>query len=237
MRVYLLLVTIIAVLAVAAVSVQSPAVADDPGRTIPTITVSSPSAGEINAVWGTPSETGTLTSYRVSWAPWSENGFTSYKDANSDTGGNAYPNAPASTYTVTGLAHGEYAVYVRARYEDSKNGPFRRSAKVVVGSAQQDDEEPTPTPEPTETPTPEPTLAPGAITGLTLTSSRPGHLWVSWDEASPGPTEYRLNWAEVDDPFPSWNSNQGGNLWLSAKAAQDFSNLNQSQGEMRISMG
>ncbi len=66
MRAYLMLVAIIAVLAVAVVSVQSPAVADDPVRTIPTITVSSPSASEINAVWGTPSETGTLTSYRVS---------------------------------------------------------------------------------------------------------------------------------------------------------------------------
>ena len=237
MRVYLLLVAIIAVLAVAVVSVQSPAVANDPGRTIPTITVSSPSAGKINAVWGTPSETGTLTSYRVSWALWTKNGFTSYKDANSDTGGNAYPTAPASSYTIRGLAPGEYAVYVRARYEDFQNGPFIKSSKVVVGSTAQDDEEPmpepaedpTPTPAPTEAPTPEPTpepaLAPGSITSLTLTSSGPGQLWVSWDEASPGPTEYRLNWAEVDDPFPSWNSRDGGNLWLSPRTAQDFSNI------------
>ena len=84
---------------------------------------------------------------------------------------------------------------------------------------------PEPTPEPTETPTPEPTVAPGKITGLTLTSSRPGHLWISWDEPVPAPTEYRLNWAPVDDPFPAWNSNQGGNLWLSPRTAQDFSNL------------
>ena len=68
-------------------------------------------------------------------------------------------------------------------------------------------------------------MAPGKITGLTLTSSRPGHLWISWDESTPTPTEYRLNWAPVDEPFPSWNSNQGGNLWLSTRTAQDFSNI------------
>ena len=187
-------------------------------------------------IWGTPSETDTLGSYRVSWALWGTDGFTSYKDANSDTGGNAYPNAPASSYTITGLAPGEYAVYVRARYEDFQNGPFMKSAKVVVGSAEQDDEEPTPEPtedptptsDPTETPTPEPTpeptATPGAISGLTLTSSQPGRLWISWDESDPAPTEYRLNWAPVDDPFPSWDSRDGGNLWL-PRTAQDFSGL------------
>ena len=88
-----------------------------------------------------------------------------------------------------------------------------------------------PAPEPEPTPTPEPTAAPeptsesGAITGLTMTSSQPERLWVSWDQADPEPTEYRLNWAPVDQPFPSWNSNQGGNLWLSPRTAQDFSNL------------
>ena len=58
-----------------------------------------------------------------------------------------------------------------------------------------------------------------------MTSSQPERLWVSWDQADPEPTEYRLNWAPVDEPFPSWNSNQGGNLWLSSRTAQDFSNL------------
>ena len=82
--------------------------------------------------------------------------------------------------------------------------------------------DPTPTPEPTATP--EPTPEPGAITGLTMTSSQPEHLWVSWDQADPEPIEYRLNWAPVDQPFPSWNSRDGGNLWL-PRTAQDFSNL------------
>ena len=158
------------------------------------------------------------------------------RDANSDTGGNAYPDAPASSYTITGLAPGEYAVFVRARYEDYANGPFNKSAKVVVAGSAQQPEEPTPTPEPTQEPTPEPTetptpeptpeptATPGAISGLTLTSSQPGRLWVSWDESDPAPTEYRLNWAQVDDPFPSWDSRDGGNLRL-PRTAQDFSNL------------
>ena len=266
MRVYLLLVAVIALVAVAVVMIQRPALADDPDRTIPTITVSSPSSGEIHVVWGTPNDTSSrncsdlwgstghqashrgaakhggtpndtssLRSYRVSWAPWENNGFTSYKDANSDTGGNAYPDAPASSYTITGLAPGEYAVFVRSRYDSGGNGPFKKSDKVAVaGSAPQEDATPTPeptetptptpTPEPTATPTPEPALEPGTITGLTLTSSRPGHLWVSWDEANPAPTEYRLNWAPLGEPFPSWNSRDGGNLWL-PRTQQDFSSL------------
>ena len=144
----------------------------------------------------------------------------------SDTGGNAYPAAPASSHTITGLSPGEYEVHVRARYDDNGNGPFKKSAKVVVaGSAQQKETTPTPeptaepTPEPTAEPTPQPTAEPAVppetITGLTLTSSGPGRLFISWNESSPAPTEYRLNWAPVDNPFPSWNSNQGGNLWIS----------------------
>ena len=84
---------------------------------------------------------------------------------------------------------------------------------------------PAPDPTPTPDPAPEPASEPGVITGLTMTSSQPEHLWVSWDQADPEPTEYRLNWAPVDQPFPAWNSNQGGNLWLSPRTAQDFSNL------------
>ena len=229
-----LLVAVFAATAAAVVYPQGPARADAPGRSIPTIEVSSPASGEIRVIWGTPSETDTLRSYRVSWALWGTGGFTSYEDANSDTGGNAYPDAPASSYTITGLAPGEYAVFVRARYEDYANGPFNKSAKVVVAGSAQQPEEATPTPEPTEdptptsdrteTPTPEPTATPGAISGLTLTSSQPGRLWISWDESDPAPTEYRLNWAQVDDPFPSWDSRDGGNLWLS-RTAQDFSGL------------
>ena len=235
MRVYLLLVAVIAVVAASVVMVQRPALAGDPDRTIPTIVVSSPATGEIQVAWDEPHKTDTLSSYRVSWALWAEDGFTSYKDENSNTGGNAYPDAPASSYTITGVAPGEYAVYVRARYDDYQNGPFIKSSKVVVAdAAAQEDDTATPTPEPTEAPTatpdptpdptPEPTSRPGDVTGLTMTSSRPGHLWISWDASVPAPSEYRLNWAPVDEPFPAWDSNQGGNLWREGTAL-DFSNI------------
>ena len=108
--------------------------AGDNGRAIPTLEATSPSAGTIVVTWENPSETGTLASYRVSWGLW-ENGLTSYRDANSETGGNAYPTAPASSHTITGLAPGEYIVAVRARYEDNRNGAFKESGKVMVASA------------------------------------------------------------------------------------------------------
>ena len=116
--------------------------ADTPAREIPTLEATSPSAGSIVVTWDNPGETDTLASYRVSWGLW-ENGLTSYRDANSETGGNAYPTAPASSHTITGLAPGEYKVGVRARYDDNRNGGFKESGKVTVAA-----------------PTPEPTLEP-----------------------------------------------------------------------------
>ena len=108
--------------------------AGDNGRAIPTLEATSPSAGTIVVTWENPGETGTLASYRVSWGLW-ENGLTSYRDANSETGGNAYPTAPASSHTITGLAPGEYIVAVRARYDDNRNGAFKESGKVMVARA------------------------------------------------------------------------------------------------------
>ena len=113
------------------------AYADDAGRAIPTIGVTSPSPETIQVVWGAPGDTDTLNSYRVMWAP--EGQSHSYSEANTDTGGNAYPPADATSYTITGLAAGDYHVKVRARYDDG-SGPFKGSAVVRV--------EGTPEPEP-----------------------------------------------------------------------------------------
>ncbi len=149
----------------------------------------------------------------------------------------------ASDVSSVGSSYVNFNVPQAARSTLSGIGSGDRFILALTRPAPAPD--PTPTPEPTPTPapahptTPEPTAnrrpnagahtrpasEPGAITGLTMTSSQPERLWVSWDQADPEPTEYRLNWAEVDDPFPSWNSNQGGNLWLSPRTAQDFSNL------------
>ena len=63
----------------------------------------------------------------------------------------------------------------------------------------------TPTPDPTPDPTPEP----GTITGLTLTSDAPGTLTVSWETASPVPTDYRIDWAKSTVEYKSWTVDDG----------------------------
>ena len=49
----------------------------------------------------------------------------------------------------------------------------------------------------------------GAITGLTLTSDTPGTLTMSWDAASPTPTDYRVDWAKSDEDYQSWKVDEG----------------------------
>ena len=49
----------------------------------------------------------------------------------------------------------------------------------------------------------------GAITGLTLTSTTAGTLTVSWDAASPTPTDYRVDWAKSTEGYQSWKVDEG----------------------------
>ena len=49
----------------------------------------------------------------------------------------------------------------------------------------------------------------GAITGLTLTSTTAGTLTVSWDAASPVPTDYRVDWAKSSEDYKSWKVDDG----------------------------
>ena len=51
--------------------------------------------------------------------------------------------------------------------------------------------------------------ADGAITGLTLTSTTAGTLTVSWDAASPTPTDYRVDWAKSNEDYKSWKVDEG----------------------------
>ena len=51
--------------------------------------------------------------------------------------------------------------------------------------------------------------ADGAITGLTLTSDAPGTLTVSWEAASPTPTDYRVDWAKSTEDYKSWKVDDG----------------------------
>ena len=49
----------------------------------------------------------------------------------------------------------------------------------------------------------------GTITGLTLSSDTPGTLAVSWESASPTPTDYRVDWAKSDEDYQSWKVDDG----------------------------
>ena len=51
--------------------------------------------------------------------------------------------------------------------------------------------------------------ADGAIAGLTLTSTTAGTLTVSWDAASPVPTDYRVDWAKSGEDYKSWKVDDG----------------------------
>ena len=49
----------------------------------------------------------------------------------------------------------------------------------------------------------------GAIANLQLTSTTAGTLTVSWDAASPVPTDYRIDWAKSGEDYPSWKVDEG----------------------------
>ena len=49
----------------------------------------------------------------------------------------------------------------------------------------------------------------GTIQSLTLTSDSPGTLTVSWDAASPVPTDYRVDWAKSSEDYKSWKVDEG----------------------------
>ena len=50
----------------------------------------------------------------------------------------------------------------------------------------------------------------GTITGLTLSSDAPGTLTVSWETASPTPTDYRVDWAKSDEDYQSTKTTNHG---------------------------
>ena len=44
----------------------------------------------------------------------------------------------------------------------------------------------------------------GAVPGLTLTSSNPDEITISWEDPDPAPSDYRISWAPVDKGYLSW---------------------------------
>ena len=49
----------------------------------------------------------------------------------------------------------------------------------------------------------------GTIANLQLTSTTAGTLTVSWDAASPTPTDYRVDWAKSGEDYKSWKVDEG----------------------------
>ena len=45
----------------------------------------------------------------------------------------------------------------------------------------------------------------GAIPSLTLHSTEPGQLVITWETPDPAPTDYRIRWANTDLGWPSWS--------------------------------
>ena len=179
------------------------AYADDAGRAIPTIGVTSPSPETIQVIWGAPGDTDTLNSYRVMWAL--EGQSHSYSEANTDTGGNAYPSADATSYTITGLAAGDYHVKVRARYDDG-SGAFKGSAVVrVAAAAEREAEDPD-----------------RSIPAIGVASPAAGTIEVIW--GAPGDTDtlnsYRVMWAPEGQShsYSEANTDTGGNAYPPADA-------------------
>ena len=50
---------------------------------------------------------------------------------------------------------------------------------------------------------------PGAVANLQLSSTSAGELTVSWDAASPTPTDYRVDWAKSTEDYKSWKVDEG----------------------------
>ncbi len=57
----------------------------------------------------------------------------------------------------------------------------------------------------------------GSVSGVVASSDAPGVLTVTWDEASPAPSGYRVSWVPVGEPFRSW-SDLSGNAYPSAES-------------------
>ena len=204
-----------------------PALAQNDESALGSLSLTSDTPGEIEVSWTAPSLA--PSDYRMSWTPDGE-AYPSYKDANQADRGNTYPEGDQTSLTLTGLTAGtEYKVHIRARYNDGEHadqpwaGPWREAAVTVAGG---EEPAPTPVPDPTATPVPEPTPTPtpvpeptptptpdpanhGVIQGLSLASSEPGQLVVTWEIPETTPTDYRISWAQSSLSFPSYKDSNG----------------------------
>ena len=151
-----------------------PAEAQASDRDVSGVTVTSPNPGELVIAWDAPGNA--PDDYRVTWKK-STARWTSYKNANTVEGGNAFPSG--TSHTVTGLEEGTaYQARVRARYHNSggkvkKSGPWSATQEVTVSV----------TPAPTAQPPANEgrsTSPPAKPTGL-ITAASHDSVTLSWD--------------------------------------------------------
>ena len=205
--------------------------AQEDTRAVSDILIDSNANGEAIVTWNSPKEA--PHDYRISWNEADQEGFPSYLEEY----GNAYPTTP--TYTITELTPGvRYKITLRARYNGTA-GPWSDPIEflVPVQHTPTPTEAPTATHTPsstatstatftatstatstatapptntaTFTATPTPILENESLPSLTLSTSGPGKLKISWDAANPNPTDYRVNWAKVGEQYPTWTVNLG----------------------------
>ena len=181
--------TLLAIMAIAAlvlVLALAPAhlMAQEDQGTIPGLTLTSASAGELVISWNNPEPA--PSDYRISWAPTSKQHIGWQEDNEADRG-NAYPEGTERSFTVTGLPAGEdYKVRMRARYnagqyaDDPWSGPWE---KATITLAQEPEPEPESEPEPATTPS-----APTGLSGRL----QDGNATLSWTAPQEGVIGYRI---------------------------------------------
>ena len=148
------------------------------------LSVSPDGTGSLAASWQAPASNGgsNLTGYTVQWKE-----STGSWDSSSDV---SEATTAGTAHTITGLTDGtSYAVRVLAT-----NG---------IGDGE-------PTSEETATPqAPAPPLGPRDIGTVTLSSTTPGTIQVSWDAPDEEPANYRVMWAKVGEPYLTWTDSTG----------------------------
>ena len=177
---------IMAIAALALVLALAPAhlMAQEDQGTIPGLTLTSASAGELVISWNNPEPA--PSDYRISWAPTSKQ-HSGWQEDNEADRGNAYPEGTERSFMVTGLPAGEdYKVRMRARYnagqyaDDPWSGPWE---KATITLAQEPEPEPESEPEPATTPS-----APTGLSGRL----QDGNATLSWTAPQEGVIGYRI---------------------------------------------
>ena len=145
------------------------------------------SGGILKVSWQAPASNGgsNLTGYTVQWKTASDSWAIPADIAEATLTGTAH--------TITGLTDGtSYAVRVLATN--------------VIGDGK-------PTSEETATPqAPVPLRDPRDIGVVTLNSTVPGIVTVSWDAPDQTPANYRMSWAKAGEPYLTW-TNPAGNAF------------------------